>query len=116
MFFIPKTGIVFATKFDFFSENSGTSSGNSGASSGNFGAFSGNFGDECIASAHAAGLFTIAVNTGPLSDACLLDAGADLLFRRMADVVDAREELMTATERKVKLNLHNMCLSATFAG
>ncbi|MDR1335937.1 MAG: HAD-IA family hydrolase [Tannerella sp.] len=52
-----------------------------------------------IASAHAAGLFTVAVNTGPLSDACLLDAGADLLFHRMADAVNAWEELMTAAEK-----------------
>lgn len=33
-----------------------------------------------IESARAAGLFVVAVNTGPLSDAVLLDAGAHILF------------------------------------
>lgn len=33
----------------------------------------------------AARIFTIAVNTGPLPDKALLDAGANLLFSRMAD-------------------------------
>jgi len=33
-----------------------------------------------IASARAAGLFVVAVNTGPLPDAVLIDAGANLLF------------------------------------
>ena len=42
-----------------------------------------------IQSAKAAGLFTIAVNTGPLPDAILLDAGADLLFPNMSTL--ARE-------------------------
>ena len=34
--------------------------------------------------AHAAGIFTIAVNTGPLPDSALLDAGADVLFPSMS--------------------------------
>ncbi|MDR2139664.1 MAG: HAD hydrolase-like protein [Tannerella sp.] len=46
-----------------------------------------------IASALAAGLFTIAVNTGPLPDACLLEAGAHLLFHTMAELAGYREEL-----------------------
>ncbi|MDR2041764.1 MAG: HAD hydrolase-like protein [Tannerella sp.] len=46
-----------------------------------------------IASAHAAGLFTLAVNTGPLPDACLLDAGANLLFREMAELANAWETI-----------------------
>ncbi len=33
-----------------------------------------------VAASHAAGLFTVAVNTGPMPDNILLDAGADLLF------------------------------------
>jgi beta-phosphoglucomutase-like phosphatase (HAD superfamily) len=33
-----------------------------------------------IEAAHAAGLFTIAVNTGPLPDSLLIGAGADILF------------------------------------
>jgi HAD superfamily hydrolase (TIGR01509 family) len=45
-----------------------------------------------IASARAAGLFTIAVNTGPLPDACLLDAGANLLFHNMAEITEAWEK------------------------
>lgn len=33
-----------------------------------------------VQSAHAAGVFTVAVNTGPIEDHILMDAGADLLF------------------------------------
>ena len=33
-----------------------------------------------VQSAHAAGVFTVAVNTGPIDDHILMDAGADLLF------------------------------------
>lgn len=33
-----------------------------------------------VQSAHAAGVFTVAVNTGPIADQILIDAGADLLF------------------------------------
>lgn len=36
-----------------------------------------------VEAAHAAGLFTIAINTGPLPDSYLLDAGANLLFSNM---------------------------------
>lgn len=39
-----------------------------------------------VQSARAAGIFTIAVNTGPLPDQVLLDAGADLLFRNMTEL------------------------------
>jgi len=39
-----------------------------------------------IESAVAAGIFTIAVNTGPLPDEVLLNAGADLLFPSMKDL------------------------------
>jgi HAD superfamily hydrolase (TIGR01509 family) len=41
----------------------------------------------------AAGLFTIAVNTGPLDDRVLLDAGASLLFPSMQALAAAWEEL-----------------------
>lgn len=41
----------------------------------------------------AAGIFTIAVNTGPLPDSALLDAGANLLFPSMQALADAWEEL-----------------------
>ena len=37
-----------------------------------------------VMAAHAAGIFTIAVNTGPLPDCALLDAGADVLFPSMS--------------------------------
>jgi len=36
----------------------------------------------------AAGIFTIAVNTGPLPDSLLLDAGANLLFHDMASLAN----------------------------
>ena len=39
----------------------------------------------------AAGVFTIAVNTGPLPDSALLDAGANLLFPSMQALADAWE-------------------------
>ena len=58
--------------------------------------------DECIVvenaplgirAAKAAGIFTIAVNTGPLPNSVLLDEGADLLFPSMQALSDAWEEL-----------------------
>ena len=36
----------------------------------------------------AAGLFTIAVNTGPLADAALWNEGADLVFPNMAELLN----------------------------
>ena len=44
----------------------------------------------------AAGIFTIAVNTGPLPDSALLDAGADLLFPSMQALSDAWADLLKA--------------------
>lgn len=41
----------------------------------------------------AAGIFTIAVNTGPLPDKVLLDAGADLLFPSMMSLCEHWEEI-----------------------
>lgn len=46
----------------------------------------------------AAGLFTIAVNTGPLDDTVLLDAGAHLLFPSMQSLADAWDELYRAIQ------------------
>ncbi len=43
----------------------------------------------------AAGIFTIAVNTGPLPDKVLLDAGADLLFPSMLSLHEHWEEIRT---------------------
>jgi beta-phosphoglucomutase-like phosphatase (HAD superfamily) len=51
-----------------------------------------------VESAHAAGLFVIAVNTGPLPDACLLDAGANLLFQDMPALCDAWEDIRDAAK------------------
>ena len=42
----------------------------------------------------AAGIFTIAVNTGPLKDSVLLDAGANLLYPSMQALCDSWEELL----------------------
>lgn len=44
----------------------------------------------------AAGIFTIAVNTGPLPDKVLLDAGANLLFHSMPDFNENWEKLHAA--------------------
>jgi HAD superfamily hydrolase (TIGR01509 family) len=46
-----------------------------------------------VESSVQAGIFTIAVNTGPLADSILIDAGADLLFPSMQLLADAWEEL-----------------------
>lgn len=48
-----------------------------------------------VQAAHAAGIFTIAVNTGPLDDQVLWDAGADLLFPSMESLCEHWEELLT---------------------
>ena len=45
-----------------------------------------------IRSAVGAGVFTIAVNTGPLPDSVLLSEGVDLLFRSMQELSDWWEE------------------------
>lgn len=42
----------------------------------------------------AAGIFTIAVNTGPLPDQVLLDAGADLLYPDMTSLANDWEKIM----------------------
>lgn len=58
--------------------------------------------DECIVvenaplgvrAAKAAGIFTVAVNTGPLPDSALFDEGADMLFSSMQALSDAWGEL-----------------------
>ncbi len=41
----------------------------------------------------AAGIFTVAVNTGPLPDKVLLESGADLLFSSMQDLCDRWQDL-----------------------
>ena len=46
-----------------------------------------------VQAGHAAGIFTIAVNTGPLDGQVLLDAGADLLFPSMQALYENWEEL-----------------------
>jgi len=49
-----------------------------------------------VESAKAAGIFTIAVNTGKLEDHYLLDAGADLLFNGMTALNEAWPEVYKA--------------------
>jgi beta-phosphoglucomutase-like phosphatase (HAD superfamily) len=46
-----------------------------------------------VRAAKAAGIFTVAVNTGPLPDSVLLDEGADMLFPSMQALSDAWGEL-----------------------
>ena len=41
----------------------------------------------------AVGVFTVAVNTGPLQDSVLLDAGANLLYPSMQALCNGWEEL-----------------------
>lgn len=61
--------------------------------------------DECIVvenaplgvrAAKAAGLFTVAVNTGPLPDSALLDEGADALFPSIQALSDSWKEFSAA--------------------
>lgn len=52
-----------------------------------------------VESGVAAGIFTIAVNTGPLDPQVLLDAGADLLFPSMQSFCDAWDRLKAALEK-----------------
>lgn len=46
-----------------------------------------------VRAAKAAGIFTIAVNTGPLPDEALINEGADLLFPSMQTLCDVWEQL-----------------------
>ncbi len=53
----------------------------------------------------AAGIFTIAVNTGPMPDSVLKDEGADLLFPSMSDFNEHWEELFAALKQN-KTNIN----------
>ena len=44
-----------------------------------------------VQAGHAAGIYTIAANTGPLPDQVLLDSGADIVFPSMQALADAWE-------------------------
>ena len=54
-----------------------------------------------VRAAVAAGLFTIAVNTGPLPDKELADEGANLVFPKMTALRDAWETLFSAAQNNV---------------
>jgi len=49
-----------------------------------------------VEAAVAAGIFTIAVNTGPLPDSVLLEAGANILFPSMNDLAAAWDDIVKA--------------------
>lgn len=49
-----------------------------------------------VESAHNAGIFTIAVNTGPLDDQVLLNAGADLLLPSMISLYQEWENIISS--------------------
>lgn len=51
-----------------------------------------------VEAGHKAGIFTIAVNTGPLDGQVLLDAGADMLFPSMQALCDSWEEVKKALQ------------------
>jgi HAD superfamily hydrolase (TIGR01509 family) len=52
-----------------------------------------------VRAAKAAGIFTIAVNTGPLPDHVLLDEGADLLFPTMQALSDGWQQLSASFDK-----------------
>lgn len=47
-----------------------------------------------VESAHKAGVFTIAVNTGPLTDKMLSDAGANVIFQSVKELSDSWGSIM----------------------
>lgn len=47
-----------------------------------------------VESAHKAGIFTIAVNTGPLADKMLSDAGANMVFSSVEELLKSWENIM----------------------
>jgi len=49
-----------------------------------------------VRSGHAAGCYVVAVNTGPLPDSTLLDAGADVLFHSMSELAGQIGKLLHA--------------------
>ncbi|MFA5464020.1 MAG: beta-phosphoglucomutase, partial [Dysgonamonadaceae bacterium] len=51
-----------------------------------------------VESAHKANIFTIAVNTGPMPDQILLDAGADLLMDSLDSLNSALPKLFQITK------------------
>ena len=68
--------------------------------------------DECIVvenaplgvrAAKAAGIFTIAVNTGPLPDEVLTNEGADLLFPSMQALADNWEKIVESVSSPILL-------------
>lgn len=52
-----------------------------------------------VRAAKAAGIFTIAVNTGPLPDHVLLDEGADLLYPSMQALSDGWQQLSASFDK-----------------
>ena len=52
-----------------------------------------------VRAAKAAGIFTVAVNTGPLPDSVLTDEGADLLFPSMQALCDEWEKLSASFDK-----------------
>ncbi|MDL2224376.1 HAD-IA family hydrolase [Bacteroidales bacterium OttesenSCG-928-M06] len=52
-----------------------------------------------VESGHGAGIYTIAVNTGPLSDNVLLDAGADKLFHSMTELAENINDIVSSKSR-----------------
>jgi len=51
-----------------------------------------------VEAGHKAGCFVIAVNTGPLPDRLLLDAGADVLFHSMTELSHAIAGIITSSD------------------
>lgn len=52
-----------------------------------------------VQAGHAAGIFTIAVNTGPLRDEVLIDSGADLLYSNMHALAEDWPHLIQITQQ-----------------
>lgn|SRR5690554_1702149 len=52
-----------------------------------------------IQAAVGAGIFTIAVNTGPLPDSVLTEAGAAVVFRSMPELLEAMPEILELTRQ-----------------
>lgn len=55
-----------------------------------------------VEAAHAAGIFTVAVNTGPLKDNILIDSGADVLFDSMPSFNEKWDSLLSVLKNTRK--------------
>ena len=52
-----------------------------------------------VQAGHAAGIFTVAVNTGPLDPQVLHDAGADIVLSGMTELAERFDEILALQQQ-----------------